>query len=412
MSIPIELSVGADTWTITVPADKLRRLSRTGLPLSGTVARSGSPRELMLAALDTPLGLDSPVRRAVTPEDQVCVVLDEGLPHIPELLGALLDHLAPGGVTPAAVTVVVPAGGNQAWVDDLPDEYADLLVEIHDPETEGKLEYVDTTRAGRRVYLNRTLTDADFKVVLTGRRYDPAAGYAGAETALFPTLSNGETRAGFVGQFTLTPPTTQPNALRAEAGEVAWLLGTPVFVQVIEGPGESVAEVVAEVRTHPPANAVEGTRHQDARWRFAAPEAAELVVAVIGGDPARMTFLELALAAANAARCCTDGGRVAILSLSSPPLGEGADILRAADDAGTVGRKLSKRKPDDWPAAALWADAAQRASLFVAAGWADELTEELFATPLHSASEVQRLIDAAGSVLVIPDAHKTAVDTP
>lgn len=412
MSIPIELSVGADTWTVAVPADKLRRLQRATLPVSGTEARRGSPRELMLAALDTPLGIDSPVRRAVTPDDRVCVVLDEGLPHIPELLGALLDHLAPAGISPAAVTVVVPAGGNQGWVDNLSDEYADLHVEVHDPETEQKLEYVDTTRAGRRVYLNRTLTEADFKVVLTGRRYDPAAGHAGAEAALFPALSNGETRAGFVGQFSLANPAAQPKALRTEAGEVAWLLGTPVFVQVIEGPGDSIAEIVAEFRTHPPANAVEGARHQDARWRFTSPEAADLVVAAVGGDPARVTFQELAQAAATAARCCASGGRVAVLSQASPPLGEGADILRAADDADRVGKPLGKRKPDDWPAAALWADAARRASLFVAAGWADEVTEELFATPLHAAAEVQRLIDAADSVLVIPDAHKTAVDTP
>jgi len=38
------------------------------------------------------------------------------------------------------------------------------------------------------------------------------------------------------------------------------------------------------------------------------------------------------------------------------------------------------------------------------------VSEELFATPIASASEVQRLIDAAELVLVIPDAHKTMVE--
>ncbi len=412
MTIPIELAVGPDTWTVAVPPDKLRRLHRATLPVSGAEVRRGSPRELMLAALDTPLGIDAPVRRAVTPDDKIAVVLDEGLPLIPELLAALLDHLAPAGITPAAVTVLVPPGGNSAWVDDLADEYADLTVESHDPEAEPKVEYVDTTKAGRRVYLNRTLTDADFKVVLAGRRYDPTAGHGGAEAAIFPALSNGETRAAFVGQFAVGPPASVPNALRAEAGEVAWLLGTPVFVEVIEGPGDTVAEVVVEFRVHPPLATVEGVRRQDARWRFTAPDAAELVIAAVGGDPRRVTFQDLAQALSTAARCCTSDGRVVLLSAANPPRGEGADLLRGADDAERVGRRLGKRKPDDWPAAALWADAAQRCSLFVAAGWADDLTEELFATPLHTAAEVQRLIAAADSVLVIPDAHKTAVDTP
>ncbi len=412
MSIPIELSVGRDTWAVSVPADKLRRLTRATLPVSGIGDRRGTPRELMLAALDTPVGIDAPVRRAITPDDKVCIVLDEGLPHLPELLAALLEHLLPAGISPAAVTVVVPPGSTSPWVDELPDEYADITVEAHDPETEQKLEYVDTTKAGRRVYLNRTLADADVKVVLTGRRYDPTTGHGGAETAVFPALSNGETRASFVGQFTLLPPAARPTALRVEAGEVAWLLGTPVFVQVIEGPGDAVAEVVAEFRVHPPLLAVDGERRQDARWRFTAHDAAELVIAAVGGDPGRTTFQDLAHAAATAARCCLSGGRVVLLSRANPPRGEGADMLRGADDAERVVRTLHKRKPDDWPAAGLWADAAQRASLFVAAGWADEVTEELFGTPLHAAAEVQRLIDAADSVLVIPDAHKTAVDTP
>jgi hypothetical protein len=37
------------------------------------------------------------------------------------------------------------------------------------------------------------------------------------------------------------------------------------------------------------------------------------------------------------------------------------------------------------------------------------VAEELFATPIHTPAEVQRLIDGGGNVLVIPDAHKTMV---
>lgn len=54
--------------------------------------------------------------------------------------------------------------------------------------------------------------------------------------------------------------------------------------------------------------------------------------------------------------------------------------------------------------------AAEQAHLYVAAGWPDEVTEELFATPLKSPAEVQRLIDAADSVLIVPDAQKTLIE--
>jgi hypothetical protein len=53
-----------------------------------------------------------------------------------------------------------------------------------------------------------------------------------------------------------------------------------------------------------------------------------------------------------------------------------------------------------------WASAACHANINLQSGLADETVEELFATPLHEAREVQRLLDAGGSCLFLPDAHK------
>ena len=88
-----------------------------------------------------------------------------------------------------------------------------MTAETHDPTDRKKLAYLATTKAGRRVYLNRTLVEADFVVVLTGRGYDPLTGYAGAEAAIFPALADEETLAESVGQFTT-------DAARAEAGRL------------------------------------------------------------------------------------------------------------------------------------------------------------------------------------------------
>ena len=84
------------------------------------------------------------------------------------------------------------------------------------------------SNAGIRHCLSR---HADFVILLSGRRYDPHSGYAGAEAAVFPALSNTETLAAFAGEFS----TAAPKAPEGEAAEIAWLLGTPFLVQVIEG---------------------------------------------------------------------------------------------------------------------------------------------------------------------------------
>ena len=402
MSAPIELVVGTKTWTVSVPDHRRVELRREPFD-----APAAGPRDLVRGALEAPFGFDAPLRRALTPDDRVALVLDEKLPHVAELLAGVIEHIGTAGVPPSAVTVLVPPSetGNP-WVDDLPDEFADVTLEVHDPEARTKLAYLATTKTGRRVYLNRSLVEADFVVVLTGRGYDPTFGYGGAEAAIFPALSDAEALAGFVGQFSTDLPGKKRSAVADEAAEVAWLLGMPFFVQVIEGAGDEVQEVIGGL----PDSTEEGTRRQDARWHGTVGERPDLVIATVGGADSRVTFASLAAAAVTAARVVRPGGRVAVLSTAAPVTHEGADILRQAADPGSVGKSLHKRKPDDWPAAAGWAAAARKASLFVACGWPDEVTEELFATPIGSAAEVQRLIDAAERLLVIPDAHKTVVE--
>lgn len=391
------LPVGRDVWSLELPPTAIV-CDRTA-----RVASLESPRDRVRAALESSRGMDAPLRRGLTPDDRVCVVLDESLPHVAELLAGLFEHLGDGGIGPAAITVLTPPGSNGAWVEDLPDEFADVVLEAHDPTDRKTVAYLATTKAGRRVYLNRTLIEADAVVVVCGRRYDPVVGYSGAETALFPALSDEETRAEFAGTFTPEPPVAdRPNALRTEAAEVAFLFGLPFQVQVIAGAGDDIEKVIAGL----PTCALDGVVAQDARWRFPVEEFADLVVAAVAGDGNRTTFADLAHALACAARVVSPGGRIALLTRSAPVLGDGGEALRNAEEPAHAIKRLAKEKPADLPAAVLWAAAAQRASLFVASEWPDELTEELFATPIASAAEVQRLVDAAKRTIVIPDADR------
>jgi len=400
MTNGIELRVGLQTWAVDVPPGKAVALTRADTPPVPTTA----PRELVRAALETPFGFEA-LRRALTPDDRVAVVLDPELPHAAELLAGVIDHLGTAGIAPAAVTVVTPPGSRQDWIDALPDEFADVKAETHDPADRTKLAYLATTQSERRVYLNRELVEADYVVVLSGRRYDPLTGYAGAEAAVYPALAGDEVRAAVAGKFETDAPGEEPSDLRAEASETTWLLGTPFIVQVIEGAGGAIQDVVAGLL----GSGTEGVRRQDARWRGTVATNPTTVIAAVSGEPGRVTFLDLAKAAACAARVVDPGGRIAVLSDAAPPLGEGAALLRSLDGPRGAYKRLARLKPDDWAACHLWAFAAKRANLFFASGYPDETAEELFATALRTPAEVQRLIDAADSVLVIPDAHKMMV---
>src|SRR5437588_319027 len=84
------------------------------------------------------------------------------------------------------------------------------------------------------------------------------------------------------------------------------------------------------------------------------------------GDPARVTFLDLAKAAACAARAVNKGGRIALLTEAAPVLGEAAEWVRKLDDPRIPTQLLVREKPADGAAAKLWCAAARHASLFLA----------------------------------------------
>lgn len=408
MNERVELIVGRTPWPVDIPAEKRIALHRTSPPQDGASSTARTPREMMRAALERPLGVDAPLFRALTPDDQVAIVIDESVPCVGEMLAELLAHVSMAGVNPEAVTLLVaPPSGSQPWVDDLPEEFEVSRIEVHDPTVQEKLSYLATTQAGRRIYLNRTLVQADFVAVLSGRRFHPSFGHAGAELALFPTLSDAETRAAVAQTFDLDPPAGKKNALTSEAEEVVWQLGMPAFFQAIEGYGDTIAEVVGGLSTRASA---EGAKRQDAHWRGRVTSNADLVIATVSGDPAKVRFGDLAAAVACARRVLNEDGRLLLLTEAGPELGEAGELLRVIDKPAALARRLAARKPDDPAPAAHWAYAAHQVHLFVAADWPDELIEELFATPLRKVEQVQRLIDAAETVLVIHDAHKRLVE--
>src|SRR5205814_2120912 len=147
-------------------------------------------------------------------------------------------------------------------------------------------------------YLNRTVVDADQLIVLSARRYDPLLGYAGTVGALFPRLSDAETKLLMNSELSNDVPDEKVWPARREAEEVAWLLGAPFMIQVIEGSGDEILHVLDGLAD----TSSEGERLLDARWRVSVDRRADVVVAGISGDPARHGFAELSQALACAAR--------------------------------------------------------------------------------------------------------------
>src|SRR5262245_41808832 len=225
----VSIDYGRDRLTVDVAAERLLELHRPALP-----APIPDPAAALRDALDSPLRYP-PLRRALTPDDHVTVVVDERLPGLPHLVTAAVDHITSAGVSPEAVTLLCPpSASRQEWVSDLPERLESVQVATHAANDRKQLAYLATTRKGRRVYLNRAVVDADQLVVLTGLRFDPQMGHAGAAGVVFPAMSDIETRHAWDKSLSMDAPQDAPWPARGEAEEVIWLLGAPFQVQVLE----------------------------------------------------------------------------------------------------------------------------------------------------------------------------------
>jgi len=360
------------------------------------------PAAAVRNALEEPIDFP-PLRRALTPDDQLVVVVDERVPQLPRLLVPILEHIRTAGVPAEAITLLcLPPSSGQPWLEDVPDEFADVRVEVHQPGDRRKLAYLAATKQGRRVYLNRSAVDADQLIFLTRRTYDPILGYAGAEGALFPGLSDEATQQALATQLHAEAPGREPWAIKREAGEIAWLLGAPFFVQVIEGSGDTITHIVAG----PASSSGEAERLLDARWRLTVSEPADVVIAgLAAGKP--ITAKDFARAFFAASRVVKPGGRIVVLSDAAPPLGRSLELLGQREEAVAGLQLVMTERPADLATGFMWATAAQHARLYLLSGLSNDVAEALFTTPLTRDTETQRLLTEGSKCLSLPDAHKT-----
>lgn len=384
--------------TLSLPDGVLRR------PVGGMpVQPLPDVRAAAAAALAEPLEFPS-LYRALTPDDHIAIVVREELAGVAGLLDAVMEQLERAGVSRAAVTLVVPPRAFPQG-SDWRGPHADLALEVHEPATASRLAYLASTKAGRRIYLNRTVVDADQVVFISRVGFDPLFGYSGGLTELFPLLSDQATRHEFFQRPSQMRSGQAHGPAEAEAEEVGWLLGLPLFIQALETCQDQLSHVVAG--TAAPVRA-RTCALLDRQARFSAGNA-DLVIATLTGTGLRQTLGDVAAALETASRVVRPGGRIVVLSRARPELSAGFEMLRAAP---TPERGLSQARQADTPDAVSvwqWLCALQHAKVTLLSGLTAEVAEELFVTPMDDPGQLAKLVQAAETVLLIPDAHRCLV---
>jgi nickel-dependent lactate racemase len=387
--VDIELPYGRDgVFQARVPGSLLAAYHRGPQAVEGLAQR-------LDAALASPMDFPA-LRQAVLPGDRIVLALDRGTPDAATLIAGVWKVLASQAVDPQDVLILQPAAIGIGAAPDprqlLPEDVRERIRWVrHDATSKDEqFAYLAATSSGERVYLAREIIDADFVLSIGTICFDSVLGHRGTSSVLYPGLSRSDTigRAHGLGHDELGPG--DERSLRQTIDEVGWLLGVQFAVQVIPAVGGSAAEVFA--------GSLEsvfrrGTERLDERWRIRTEERVDFVVVAVEGDEAGHDWRQIGAALDNARRLVCREGRILVLSQLNAPLTPGLELLQSSRTPRDALKPLREAAPEDLVAATQIAKAADWARVYLLSDLDDETVEGLFAMPLDTAEQAQRLIE-------------------
>ncbi len=378
-----------------VPADRL--VAAWNGPESVAAERV---RSLVRDALEKLRGYP-PLRQAVVPGDRVVVALDPATPELPTILSATCEVLNDAGVANETIHGLLTAPPPDRW-------RTDLSWTVHDPDDTADFAYLASTDSGRRIYLNRLATDADFVLAIGPFGFDATLGVKGPWSVIFPGLSNAETQLSLRSQGReLAGVAPEGRETLSESAGVSWLLGSQFQIGVLPG-ARGLAGIVAGIEE---AVQEEGLRALASSWTFRPERRADLAVVGVGRPDRPAGFGELADALATATRLVRPGGKIAVLSRVGGTPGPAVGRLLGVEEARSrIAALKGQEDQPDYLTARKLARALIQADVYLFSDLEEDLVEDLSMIALGKASEARRLVDVAASCLLVSHAEMTKAE--
>ena len=328
--------------------------------------------ELIRKALSQPVGYPE-LKRAVTPDDRLAIVLVDQFNGFLEILVAVLEHLKGAGVAMENVTLVCLACTNsESWVDNLPDALDEIKIEVHNPDNKKSHAFLTSSEEIGKLYLND----------------------------LFPALANSEVISACSKE--VLGEDTNSDLGKQQALKVTWLLGAPYFVQVLEGSNGGVEEIFA--------GADEANRFAEKKldeiWKQDTLNTFGLVIALVGGPDEKIGFVQLCRALVCARRVVKKNGVIVLLAHAEFNL---SDIKKQLE-MKSIGKSEAAFSLVPPHLIKHWVDSASQCKVYVSTFDGKDDIGRLLALPLRSAQELCDLGANADGVAIIRDAHKSYIN--
>ncbi|QDT68920.1 hypothetical protein MalM25_18460 [Planctomycetes bacterium MalM25] len=377
---------------------------------------------LVIDALGEPIGLPA-LPLCVTPDDYVAIAVGHDVPESAALVIGVIAALTAAGIDRPRVRVVAAHPRDEATLSEglAQETSSGVRLEVHDPAGGDDLCFAGLAKGDRPLMVNRSIFEADVVVPLSA---EATAGdltatddAGGAYDGLFPDFFDQETidrvRKVRTVQDASLGSETRRTTRRAESDQAGWLVGAPLVLRAVPGPGGGVAAVLAG---DPEQVAERAAAASSEAWRTPLIETADVVLAIVSGGPGQQTWTAVGRALAAAERLAGPGAVLAVWSDLEEPIGEKLMRLADVEDRDRVASELAAESGDEALAAWRVLQAIDRGPVFLRSKLDADAVETLGLAPVGNAEEMQRLVGRFPNSTVLEEAQHvnfaTAVEAP
>ena len=383
-------------------AARIQQADGGGVALTREASSNGlvetlEPAVAICRALDEPLNYP-PLADGIVPGDRVAIAVDGATPQLASLVRGAVDALQHAGVDPHDVSIVAAdASTSDLCRSELAEGDSGVQFVVHDPADEKNLCMIGANKQSEMLLVNRTIFEADLVLPIGCAR----VGCDTAYDSLYPRFSGAATLEKYRSPDQRDAIVNRKGK-RSEADEAGWLIGVPMTVQVVPGPGETVARVIVG---EPQAVARRCDELCRQLWSYQSPQRVSLVVATITGGAPSQTWANVGRALDAAEHLLEAGGAVVICSNLDESPGKSLGRLIGGSDLDRMVRKIARdTEADSWSAWQL-GRALQRGPVYLLSQLDSDSVEDLGLAPVENVEDLVRLAGRRESFTVVEDAQ-------
>jgi nickel-dependent lactate racemase len=382
-------------------------------------------RAAIMAALERPIGC-VPLRDWIKPGNRVCIGFTDITRATPNhrLIPWLLEALANAHVPRENIILLNSLGthrpNTRPELEKLltPEIVRDYRVINHEPENPRELRQFGTTRDGTPALLNRTLAEADVRIITGFIEPHFFAGFSGGPKGIMPGLAGLQTVMSNHGAKNIAHPgstfgVTDGNPIWEEMRDIALRVGPSFLLNVALNEGREITGVFAGDLLAAHKAGCEFVRRA-AMQRVKAPF--EIVVTTNSGYPLDQNLYQGVKGMSAGARIIQERGTLILACECREGVPDGSPmdkLLRSASGPEEILALLSTpgfQRPEQWQAQ-LQALIQRKASVLLYSSLSDEVVRRAFLTPCHDITAVvnERLreLGADACVAVLPQGPLT-----